>query len=82
MHFFNKIIKISKQTSKWLSNHIQSCVNLGVYDSEILSLYTEEEINRLGSFIKHSRDYLFTYAGLRQIVDKFLPHSKSSYLST
>ncbi len=58
--------------------HIQSCVNLGVYDSEILSLYTEEEINRLGSFIKHSRDYLFTYAGLRQVVDKYLVQDRSS----
>ena len=58
--------------------HIQSCVNLGVYDSEILSLYTEEEINRLGSFIKHSRDYLFTYAGLRQVVDKYLVQDRSN----
>ena len=58
--------------------HIQSCVNLGVYDSEILLLYTEEEINRLGSFIKHSRDYLFTYAGLRQVVDKYLVQDRSN----
>ena len=58
--------------------HIQSCVNLGVYDSEILSLYTEEELNRLGSFIKHSRDYLFTYAGLRQVVDKYLVQDRSN----
>ena len=52
--------------------HINKCVDASVYDKEILSNYTEEELNRLGDYIKHNRDYLFTYAGLRQIVDKYL----------
>jgi ribonucleoside-diphosphate reductase alpha chain len=58
--------------------HTQKCVDLGVYDAEILSLYTVEEFEKLQSFIDHGRDYLFTYAGLRQVVDKYLVQDRSS----
>jgi len=58
--------------------HTQKCVELGVYDAEILNLYDVEEFDKLQSFIDHSRDYLFTYAGLRQVVDKYLVQDRSS----
>ena len=59
-------------------DHVKKCVNKGVYDAEILDLYSEEEYNKLQSFIDHSRDFLFTYAGLRQVVDKYLVQDRSS----
>ena len=59
-------------------DHTQKCVELGVYDAEILSLYNTEDFEKLQSFIDHSRDYLFTYAGLRQIVDKYLVQDRSN----
>jgi ribonucleoside-diphosphate reductase alpha chain len=58
--------------------HIQNCVNNNVYDSNILTWYTEEELNYLGSYIDHHRDYLFTYAGIRQVVDKYLVQDRTS----
>ena len=58
--------------------HIKKCVDVGVYDPEILTNYTEDELNRLGNYIQHNRDYLFTYAGLRQVVDKYLVQDRSS----
>jgi len=58
--------------------HTRKCVEVGVYDEEILSLYSEEEFEKLQSFINHERDYLFTYAGLRQVVDKYLVQDRSS----
>ena len=58
--------------------HTQKCVELGVYDAEILSLYNNEDFEKLQSFVDHSRDYLFTYAGLRQIVDKYLVQDRSN----
>ena len=58
--------------------HIQKCVDLGVYDSEILDNYTESEIELVERFIEHERDLLFTYAGLRQVVDKYLVQDRSS----
>ena len=58
--------------------HTQKCVELGIYDAEILDLYDAEEFEKLQSFIDHGRDYLFTYAGLRQVVDKYLVQDRSS----
>ena len=60
-----------------LSEHIDTCVNKGVYDSEILSRYSKEEFAKSNSFIDHDRDFLFTYAGLRQVVDKYLVQDRS-----
>ena len=57
---------------------IKKNVSRGVYDGEILDKYTEEEINRLDSYIHHKRDENFTYAGLRQVVDKYLCQDRSS----
>ena len=61
-----------------LIDHVKINVDRGVYDSEILTLYSEEEFNKLQGFIDHDRDYLFTYAGLRQVVDKYLVQDRSS----
>ena len=61
-----------------LIDHVKFNVDRGVYDSEILTLYSEEEFNKLQGFIDHDRDYLFTYAGLRQVVDKYLVQDRSS----
>jgi len=49
-----------------------------VYDEEILDKYTEEEWDILNNYIDHERDYLFTYAGLRQVVDKYLVQDRST----
>ena len=44
----------------------------------LIELYDEEEYAKLESFIDHDRDYLFTYAGLRQVVDKYLVQDRST----
>jgi ribonucleoside-diphosphate reductase alpha chain len=51
---------------------------LKVYDEEILDKYTDEDWAKIGSWIDHDRDYLFSYAGLRQVVDKYLVQDRSS----
>ena len=61
-----------------LENHIYSCVNQEVYDSEVYTKYSKEEIAKLDSYIDHNRDFMFTYAGLRQVVDKYLVQDRSS----
>jgi len=60
-----------------LEHHIYQCVNHQVYDNGIFDKYSKEEIQRSDSYIDHDRDYLFTYAGLRQIVDKYLVQDRS-----
>ena len=59
-------------------DHATKCVNRGVYDSEVLGKYTTEEWDKINSWIDHDRDMLFTYAGLRQVVDKYLVQDRSS----
>jgi len=53
-------------------------IERGLYDSAILESYTEEEIETLDSYIRHKRDENFTYAGMRQVVDKYLVQDRSS----
>jgi ribonucleoside-diphosphate reductase alpha chain len=61
-----------------LEQHIIDCVSAEVYDHDIYNKYSQEEIARADSFIDHDRDFLFTYAGLRQVVDKYLVQDRSS----
>ena len=60
-----------------IKDHVAKCVDKGVYDSELLDLYSDEEYSKLQTFIDHERDFLFTYAGLRQVVDKYLVQDRS-----
>jgi ribonucleoside-diphosphate reductase alpha chain len=48
-----------------------------VYDEDILMLYTDKEINKLDEYVDHSRDDNFTYAGMRQLCDKYLIQDRS-----
>ena len=60
-----------------LEQHIIECVAAEVYDNDIYNKYSQEEIVKIDSFIDHDRDFLFTYAGLRQVVDKYLVQDRS-----
>ena len=59
-------------------DHINSCVDEGVYDADVLSKYSKEELDTLGEYLDHERDFMFTYAGLRQVVDKYLVQDRST----
>ena len=61
-----------------LKEIIKLNIERGVYDSAILDSYSDEEIATLDSYIRHKRDENFTYAGLRQVVDKYLCQDRSS----
>ena len=53
-------------------------VDNGVYDPAILEKWSKEDIEKLESYINHSRDDLFTYAGLQQLIDKYLVKNRST----
>ena len=61
-----------------LETHIMNCTNQDVYDKDIFSKYSKEEIDKVNGYIDHNRDFLFTYAGLRQVVDKYLVQDRST----
>jgi len=60
-----------------LETHIYNCVSSEVYDADIFTKYSKEEIQKANNYIDHDRDFLFTYAGLRQVVDKYLVQDRS-----
>ena len=82
------LYRIQKQVfnTKWkdseiyppLYDIIERNIAKKVYDSAILDMYTKEEIEQCDRYIKHSRDITFTYAGLQQIVDKYLVQDRSN----
>ena len=53
-------------------------IDRGLYDPEILTKYSTDELDVLDSYIRHKRDENFTYAGLRQVVDKYLVQDRST----
>ena len=61
-----------------LQENIDNNIERGVYDPEFLNVYSAEEIATLDSYIRHKRDENFTYAGLRQVVDKYLCQDRST----
>src|SRR6056300_176737 len=61
-----------------LSEIIDANIERGVYDPAIREKYSETELKKLNTFIKHDRNEDFTYAGLRQVVDKYLCQDRSS----
>ena len=61
-----------------LYSHIKDCIGHGLYDPALLDSYSEEEWDEINSMVDYDRDYMFTYAGLRQVVDKYLVQDRSS----
>ena len=61
-----------------IKSHLDKGIAQGIYDSALAGAYSEDEWASLDSYIDHNRDYLFTYAGMRQVVDKYLVQDRST----
>ena len=59
-------------------DHVKKGVDIGVYDLEILNWYDKKDFDRMENWVTHERDYDFTYAGLRQVIDKYLVQDRST----
>ena len=59
-------------------DHLKSGSEKGIYDKDLIDSYSQEEWTKINSWIDHDRDLLFTYAGLRQVVDKYLVQDRST----
>ena len=58
--------------------HLIEGISKCIYDQDLINKYSNEEWDKIDTFIDHGRDYLFTYAGLRQVADKYLVQDRSS----
>ena len=61
-----------------LYDHVKKGVEIGVYDPDILKWYDKKDFDRMENWLNHERDYDFTYAGLRQVIDKYLVQDRST----
>ena len=61
-----------------LKEIVERNIEIGVYDKELIGYYDDDEWSRLNSYLNHNRDLLFAYAGLRQVVDKYLVQDRST----
>ena len=61
-----------------LKDLIERNVDKGLYTPDLLKAYSDKELKKLNSYLRHSRDFDFTYAGLQQVVDKYLVQDRST----
>lgn len=61
-----------------LKTFIKENADRGVYDSEVLSKYSEREMDKIEQFIKHKRDEDLTYSGIQQLMDKYLVQDRKT----
>lgn len=57
---------------------VQRNIDKGIYDADILNHYSEQEWTELNEHMNHDRDLNFTYAGIRQVTDKYLVQDRST----
>jgi len=71
-YLLRKQVFEAKDALPSLYDVIKKNVEWEIYDSLLLEKYSKEEINQIDKWIKHSRDFNLTYAGIQQLVDKYL----------
>ena len=73
-----QVYKAHPDSHPTLKTQVDKGIVLGVYDKTLAGAYSDDEWAILDSYIDHDRDYLFTYAGIRQVADKYLVQDRSS----
>ena len=61
-----------------LQDLIENNIAHNVYDDQVLLRYTKEEIKIANGYIKHDRDFTFTFAGMEQFRGKYLVQDRST----
>ncbi|WP_102260997.1 ribonucleoside-diphosphate reductase subunit alpha [Mesobacillus jeotgali] len=56
---------------------INSLIEIGIYDSRVLTSYSREEIDHLEKVIDPERDKLFTYIGLLTMAERYLARTQN-----
>ena len=61
-----------------IKDHLFKGAEKGIYDSALWGRYNDVEWDRINNYIDYDRDNQFTYAGLRQVTDKYLVQDRST----
>jgi len=57
---------------------VKKNVELGMYTSELLDWYTEDEWNIIDLFIDHDKDETYTFAAIAQLCEKYLVQNRAN----
>lgn len=57
---------------------VQQNINRKIYDSNLLGYYSNDEWDKINSFIDHQRDYRLTIAAVKQAIDKYLVKDRTT----
>jgi ribonucleoside-diphosphate reductase alpha chain len=57
---------------------VKKNVEVGLYTSELLDWYSEEEWNRMNEIIDHEKDELYSYAAIEQLIEKYLIRNRAT----
>jgi len=53
-------------------------VTAGVYTSELLTWYTEDDWNRMDDIVDHEKDEQYGYAAIEQLIEKYLVRNRTT----
>jgi ribonucleoside-diphosphate reductase alpha chain len=57
---------------------VKKNISTGLYTSELLEWYTEDDWDKMESFIEHEKDEQYSYAAIEQLIEKYLVRNRST----
>jgi ribonucleoside-diphosphate reductase alpha chain len=57
---------------------VKKNVATGLYTSELLEWYSEEDWNKMNDMLDHSKDEQYSYAAIEQLIEKYLVKNRST----
>ncbi|OAH59035.1 ribonucleoside-diphosphate reductase subunit alpha [Domibacillus aminovorans] len=57
---------------KDFASHVQILTEKGLYDPRLTIVYTTNELEKIGQLLQPKRDQLFTYIGLKMLMDRYV----------
>ncbi len=53
-------------------------VSVGLYTDDLLTWYSEDDWNRMNDMLDHSKDELYSYAAIEQLIEKYLVRNRAT----
>ena len=57
---------------------VKKNIATGLYTSELLEWYTEEDWNRMNDMLEHDKDEQYSYAAIEQLIEKYLVKNRAT----
>lgn len=57
---------------------VKKNVEVGLYTSDLLTWYSEDDWNKMEEMLEHEKDELYSYAAIEQLIEKYLVRNRST----